>query len=278
MNTRLIALKDIPGSIPIRAGQEFIEQDPTQAQYWITTKFARLKDERPLSAPIPVSSPLAPPANSSLPEQKAVNSRGWDGLFWDGFEVAILASGESLTEEQCEQVRGWRASASKRRVIAINTTFRRALWADLLYACDFRWWDTYHDEARENFTGELWTQDPPAAQKFADLHLIRSEKQRGLSTRPGIINQGNNSGYQAINLAFLAGATRMFLLGYDCKGGHWHGDHPAGLNSRLPFKVWLQEFQYLARHLDIEKVEVLNCSPGTALTTFKKTTLEEALK
>lgn len=279
MSNRLLALKPIPGTIQIAPGQEFIETDPEQVRYWIDAGFARaLFVDIPIKATIPHSAPA--------PKLAAIfNSRNWDGLFWDGATVAILASGESFTQEQSDAVRAWRSEGANRRAIAVNTTYQRACWADILYACDGRWWEaevpnrgcTYFEDAKDTFQGELWSQDKPVAEKLG-LHYIRSEKQRGLSRRAGIIHQMTNGGFQAINLAFLAGAAKILLLGFDCKGGHWHGDHPAGINNRSPFAIWIKEAQYLARDLVAEKVEVFNCSPDSAIPWFTKTTLAEALQ
>lgn len=89
--------------------------------------------------------------------------------------------------------------------------------------------------------------------------------------------QNANGGFQAINLAYLAGAQRIYLFGFDCKGGHWHGDHPAGINSRLPHTLWLQHAKVLAGDLRDAKVTVMNCSPGTALRCFPQVKTEVAL-
>ena len=71
---------------------------------------------------------------------------------WPSQTVAILASGPSLTREQCEQVRG------RCRVIAVSnqgidndvggvTVPAFAPWADALYAADAKWWKCYADRA-----------------------------------------------------------------------------------------------------------------------------------
>ena len=57
---------------------------------------------------------------------------------WEGETVVCLASGPSLTPADVEYVRG------KARVIVINTTVLLAPWADVLYACDARWWQWHH--------------------------------------------------------------------------------------------------------------------------------------
>lgn len=205
----------------------------------------------------------------------------WDGLQWPGARVVILASGQSLSVEQCEAVHAWRfaGGAEMRRVIAINTTFQRAPWADLLWGCDLTWWRQYHKEAAAIFTGQLWTQDQQAVREFG-LHFIESAMVPGLSRRPGVIHQGGNSAYMSVNLGVQAGAKRFVLLGVDMHGTHWHGNHPAGLPNPVPnlFKSWIKQFGVLAKDLEREGIEVINCTPGTALHCFPERALEEALR
>lgn len=254
---QLVALAPIPSSVSqIIAGQAFVADEAYGGQL-IAEGRARLA-----SGPLP----------------------GWDGLRWPGATVVILASGPSLTVEQCAAVQVWRkgaggaGAAGIRRCIAINTTFRRAPWADVLYACDAAWWRLHHAEVESEFTGELWTQDAEATHKFG-VKRIESARRPGLGKRPGVIHQGGNGGYQAINLAFHAGARKIILLGFDMQGTHWHGKYENGLPNTQPwlFKQWLANFDGLAGDLAQEGVDVVNCSPGSALAIFRASGLASEL-
>lgn len=200
---------------------------------------------------------------------------------WPGSTVVILASGPSLSEDQCEAVRAWRQAetAQPRRVIAINNTFRRALWADMLYACDVNWWNVYINEAVATFAGEFWTQDV-RAQREHRIKYVESSRADGLGKRPGVIHQGGNSGYQAINLAYQAGAEKIVLLGLDMHGTHWHGKHVNGLpnTSDWLFRIWIKNFDALASDLRAEGVDVVNCSPDSAVRCFRPSPLNEELR
>lgn len=208
----------------------------------------------------------------------------WTGLQWPGARVVIIASGESLTGEQCEAARAWRfaETAETRRVIVINTSYQAALWADVLYACDSPWWELYSRNCAsrkwEPFPGSRWTQDPRVPARL-QVNYIESTPGKGLGRRPGLIHQGGNSAYQSMNLAYQAGAKRLVLLGCDMRGGHWHGPHPDGLPNTPPaqFGVWLRHFAHLADDLEAEGVEVVNCTPGSALNVFPMASLEETL-
>src|SRR5690349_21512799 len=75
----------------------------------------------------------------------------WQGLVWPNSEVAILASGPSMTPKIADLVADWKSKAGNRKVIAINTTFKLAPWADVLFACDLPWWNHYIEEVRKTF-------------------------------------------------------------------------------------------------------------------------------
>lgn len=139
-----------------------------------------------------------------------------------------------------------------------------APWADALYAIDAAWWEKHIEEAQRDFRGALYSNN--------DFH-----GRVGLIPRP--FKSFGNSGAGAIAFAAKAGAARVILLGYDCQatGGkvHWHGDHPQGLGNAGSMPKWPDQFKRLAASL--EGVEVINCSRDTALRTFPRMALEEAL-
>lgn len=262
----LVALQHIPGTISIVPGQQFYEPNDEQRATLIRTGFAR-----PVEAVLVAQETAAPahvPPRTAFPD-------------WTGCCVAIIAGGPSLTEGQCSEVALWRQKSPRHKVVAINTSFRRAPFADMLYACDTKWWDAYYDEVIQIVSPItlLFTQDKPAAQKYG-LGYVMSVPARGLSRKPGLIHQGMSSGFQAINLAFLAGAREFVLLGYDCRGTHWHGDHPPPLKANLPHARWIEHFAVLARDLRGEGVRIVNCSPNTAIpeTTFPRIDLTTALQ
>lgn len=193
------------------------------------------------------------------------------------FTVVCLASGPSLTAEQCEYVRQRREQGAC-RVIAINSTVERAPWCDTLYAFDRAWWQKYHAQTPdgcEKVTGDEW-----AAEQYG-LKRVHVRPGADLSTKPGHLFSGLNSGHQAIQYAFQIGATRIILLGYDMQhtGGqrHWHGDHPKGLTNAEGIQGWVKYFTPLARGLEFEGVEVVNCTTETALQCFKRGELRDYL-
>lgn len=100
------------------------------------------------------------------------------------------------------------------------------------------------------------------------------------SREQNTLGTGMNSGYQAINLAALAGAGRIVLVGYRMRpleDGriHWFGDHPIKTHPSI-FSCMLQAFNRLARKLP-PGLEIVNATCGSALDCFPKRDLESLL-
>jgi hypothetical protein len=203
---------------------------------------------------------------------------------WPGETVAILASGPSMTREVAETVKG------QCRVIAVNNQGIDTLcdgqmvpafagWADVLYAADSKWWHAYQDRALR-FAGLKVTMKP---NPWPQVHQLQQSPQRTFDPRPTHLSSGGNSGYQAIHLAVHFGATRILLCGYDMKDGigrrrHWFGNHPPRLNGQAAYATWISAFQRLAPVLAKMGIEVLQCTPKSALRCFRQSTLEDGLR
>ncbi len=114
--------------------------------------------------------------------------------------------------------------------------------------------------------------------------MLKNTGTFGLESDPMGLRTGRNSGYQALNLALHYGARRIILLGFDCGLGpagetHWFGDHPHQLRNDGAdrYAKWIVAMDMLARDLSADGVEVVNCSPSTALQCFKRSTIREEL-
>ena len=186
--------------------------------------------------------------------------------------IVCLASGPSLTAEDVAFCRG------KAPVIAVNDTVRLAPWADVLYACDAKWWE--HHQGVPTFTGlKLGLEHP--AHRFG-VQILGNAGGEGLALNPAEVMTGLNSGYQAINVAVHLGAKRIVLLGYDLEArpghkSHFFGDHPVGLQKAPGFEQWRERFATLVTPLQALGVSVVNASRQTALRCFPRQSLVEAL-
>lgn len=177
-----------------------------------------------------------------------------------------MAGGPSLTAEDVSYCRGRAA------VVVVNDGYRLAPWADVLYAADEGWWE--HHRGCPDFQGLKVTQDAGAARRWR-LQYIESRRAQGFSLNPAYIHRGDNSGFQALNLAVLAGCSPIVLLGFDMQktGGkrHWFGDHPGRLNQDSPYNLFAAAFNEAAqRHPELP---IVNASRETALTCWPRVEL-----
>jgi len=193
--------------------------------------------------------------------------------------IGIAASGPSLTREDCTTLIDVCDTT-----IAVNDTYRMGDFSHL-YAADSRWWKHHIGTVAVDFEGRCWSCEPKGDTNWgkdseADAWGITVMRCHvggtGLSKDPGEVVGGQNSGYQAINLALHLGADRIILIGYDMTwtGGksHWFGDHPEELNNAKPDK-------YAANFKTIKPkdygIEIINCSRFTHLDAFPVHNLDD---
>jgi hypothetical protein len=189
--------------------------------------------------------------------------------------VAVcIASGPSLTKEDVDYCR------DKAKVYVVNNGYQIAPWADVLYACDGRWWDAYHEDVKKTFKGELWSIDTAAICKY-NLNSLGVVNNEAWSKSPDAIVTGGNSGFQVMNFAYIQGAKKIILLGYDMKPRadgilHWHGNHIPDLTHTCTseYPQWVKKFKAAAPLIDIP---VINCTRDTALDCFPKLQLRDVL-
>lgn len=174
--------------------------------------------------------------------------------------IAIIASGPSLHLDDVAEVQ--RAGLY---TIAVNSSWRYAPFADVIFAGDCSWWD---QNARDiDIKAERW-----ACTDIAKVY--GTHKFDGMG--------GWNSGANAILFAIREKkAASILLLGFDCcvaNGTHIHGDH---LNNKNPTAGdtlrWRKEFQQVAGIAKEAGVQVINCSRYTALESFPRLLLEQVL-
>lgn len=191
---------------------------------------------------------------------------------WTDETVVIIGGGPSLTQDQIDYVKG------RANTIGINDAYRIAPWIDILYACDLKWW-TWHRDKTVDLRCLKITPDKEAAERFKDLTYVEGSHTEGLSLKSNTIHYGKNGGYQAINLAAHTGAKKIVLIGFDQRfpknQSHWFGDHPDLVRS--VYSNWTGNWQSIVEPLKQLNIEVINCTPGSALTVFPMAELKEVL-
>lgn len=202
---------------------------------------------------------------------------------WLGRTVVVLASGPSLCPYDVRRALVHQHLTGG-RIIAVNESWRRCPVADVLYGADVNWW-TNRAPKPEEFAGERWTQDKQWSGKYLPgMHVMESRAGADVSP-PGSdhIFTGNNSSFQAMNLAIVWGARRVVFLGLDlsCEDGkanHWHDDYPDPVrNVRTSYAIFRRAFEHAAPKLTALGVEVINATPASALKCFPIMTIREAL-
>lgn len=183
---------------------------------------------------------------------------------WSGRTVVCIASGPSLTQEDCDT-----AKESGHPAIVTNTSYRLAPWADVLFGFDSRWW-------RNN----------PEAMQFKGRKISASRIAGGLGLETVFCSAWfrahGNSGACAISLALAGHAAKVVLIGFDCSFApdgkrHWHDDHPGGMSNCHSIEAWPKRFAGVAADARKAGVPVLNASRRTALTCFERVELAAAL-
>lgn len=196
---------------------------------------------------------------------------------WCGETVFILGCGPSLEKTPVEKLRG------KGRIIAINDSFIRAPWADVLYFADKPFWTQYQAQIRTMFYGKyLVTLD----NQIEGVKTLKNTGEQGLETDPCGLRTGGNSGYQAINLAYHFGVSRIILLGLDmsCAGHkiHWRerGGRPQtvhGYTQTIDHHM-LPNFPTLVQPLQEAGVAVVNATPNSRLKVWPYLSLYDVVK
>jgi hypothetical protein len=199
---------------------------------------------------------------------------------WVGLPAVVIASGPSLLPEDVDWCCG------KAKVIVVSNNWRLAPWADVMYAADKKWWD-YHADTVE-FSGEKWCGMDEAANAHGLKYLrVLNQKEapktnESFSFNPaGVHRGGGNSGFQAVNMALLRGASTVYLLGFDMQatGGrrHWFGDHPGKLHQpSSDYAAWRNAMDTAASSLPAG-VEIINCTRQTALKAYRIVRIQECL-
>lgn len=165
---------------------------------------------------------------------------------------AVLATGQSMSQSIADFVRG------RCRVVAVSDAYKLAPWADALASVDAAWWR--HNQEAFEFKGRKFTYAP--GQGFSQLERI-----------PGITS-GMNSGLFAVKVAVHMGANRVLLYGFDMRGTHYFGPHKKLRNTKPErFETFKRQFAAY----NPPGVEIINCTPGSALKCYPTADLEDCL-
>ena len=195
---------------------------------------------------------------------------------WKGETALIVGTGPSAKAAQLHLAQG------HARVFVIKSTWRLAPWADALYGIDFGWWMA-NDGAGE-FRGLKFSPSPLACRTYPDIVQTRLKDRAEILTKEkgmigcGLRTGGGHSGFQAINLAVQFGAKRILLVGFDMT--FTSRDDEAGVAKPNAGRIeeWREAFDGCAPQFAALGIDVVNCTMASALKSYPKLPLHEALQ
>jgi len=148
---------------------------------------------------------------------------------------------------------------------------------------------------------EKWTWYPEFAERFGINYIFGEERKTGLSLDPRIVHINHGSGPMIMNLAILYGCSKLVLIGHDMKFAkdynpqkqepgsiprHYFGEYPKKLQHWPSVKVrqgvldgLIEAYTKIKADIDARQisVDVVNCTPGSALKMFRTGELEKEI-
>ena len=219
---------------------------------------------------------------------------------FNGQAAVLIGTGPSLNAKQIEIVKSYKEE-NKCKVFTINNAYEVAPFSDVHFAGDASWWEIYYkasDKLRD-MGADKYTWYPDTARKFNLKYIAGDLRKPGLSFDPSIIHI-NGSGPSSINLAMHYGVNRLLLIGHDMKYAddynghnkksgatprHFFGEYPeplrqwpkVGVSQSGTLDCLIKIYNNMTSDLKAAKMQVINCTPGSALSTFPMADLEEEL-
>lgn len=196
----------------------------------------------------------------------------------------IVGTGPSLTIAQLHL-------AAHLPKFGANLAYR--LGVDVALGCNWQFWEHYKDDAAKYVNVAKWTTRPELRGKYPWLHYIEERWEPGLSVDKSWICAHHGSGPQTVNLALHYGCEVMLLVGWDMRYSgkvsdreylgerHYFGEYPeplqhwprTGPNGEMTGLIAEMESIVPSDY----GIEIINCTPGSAMRCFPMMPLEEAL-
>lgn len=207
---------------------------------------------------------------------------------YEGQTVFILGGGPSLKETNLKLIKG-------RPVVGCNDAFRLGSWVDWCVFGDKRWflWQrnnglhTYEELAKWENREQVVCCVPQLLDHKASywpwLKILRRDEARfGLSVEPDTVCWNRGTGGTALNVAFLLGASRIVLIGFDMKmvdGKHnWHDLHQKRERSQIYQASMMPFLKPMSDAMKVTGLQIVNATPGSSMNLFPIMPLEVVLE
>lgn len=185
------------------------------------------------------------------------------GPSWD--EVLIVGGGLSAREFDFSYI------SPELRLLAVNDAIFLLLDssdcdcptpAPAVFSLDPGWLCRRRDFL-SHYQGEKYCAVPletfPEVLGIRGMTYLHLDTDNGLNEDPRTLNAGGNSGYAALNLAYLKKAKKIYLIGYDM--------YPQD-NDRYEF--WMPRFRSMVDQFQQMGIAVLNLNPRSYIDAFPK--------
>ena len=203
---------------------------------------------------------------------------------WKGSRCFIIGGGPSLERFD------WSRIATE-KVIAVNRSFEKLVTDPaIITSIDTRFWGWlekgilkaskgYEDKPLvdrfiDNRAFRVWAKDHVSCLMPPDILFLTNIGKNGWGhTLAEGLGAGSNSGYWALNMAAVLGASPIYLLGYDMKGASdgkqkWHHPEYPIVSRDTTYRDYQTYFARAATECRNMGVEVVNLNPDSALTAF----------
>lgn len=198
----------------------------------------------------------------------------------------IVCTGPSLTQGQLDKVKHLKRFGA-------NRTFEFDL--DVIAGCNWQFWHHYWDQIKDYRCHKWATLDYEKVKHFPGLNYIQAKFMDGLSRDKSCIAHHHSTGPQLLNIAYHYGCKVMLLIGWDMRypgkvdrytyngKRHYFGEDELTKNH-WPINVsgdgTMNGFIKPVLTINPEDygIEIINCTPDSALTHFPSMSLDDALE
>lgn len=203
---------------------------------------------------------------------------------WTGKEAFVVGGGPSLLPHL--SILNSYSRTSGQKFVAANDSYKLCR-CDAVVSSDFTWLEKRSEEFNSIHApvfGILSQDRPrPIVENLSYIKAIDRGAFPTLSTDPEFITNGLNSGFIALNYAFLKKPKRIFLLGLDfrpaadrshCHAGYgWHSKE----NALRLYPKWAQIVDSVYDQVRAAGIEIFNCSDSGVLKAYPHFPYEKAL-
>jgi hypothetical protein len=185
--------------------------------------------------------------------------------------VSVVAGGYSVREINLAKIPGY--------IIAVNDAALYLPRCDAIVSMDRLWTENRMKWLLANMEGKtVHLREKTVPQELIKQHGVTLYKCNNsivhFGPTPAHMN-GTNSGYIALNLAYILWPRELYLFGFDmCRGpnneAHWYPDYPWNTKASSNGKLgeWSRQFDIIAEQFTTKKIAVKNVSSRSRIKQF----------